>query len=140
MTSSGRLGAPVRRTVTVLLTAIGLGSLAVAAVLVLVGPPEVTVSVTLTRWIQGVGAGVVVASLVFAIRWRVRVTTKPTHPWRYLSGTVVAAALAEAGFLTSVIGFLLSDDAVVIGVAGVVYILALLALASTAQTADLSAE
>lgn len=140
MTNRGRLGAPVRRTVTLLITTIGLGSLVVAAILVLVGPPDVAVSRTLTRWIEVVGAVLLVVSLMFAIRWRAKVTTQPTHPWRYLTGTLLAAALAEVGFLTSVIGYLLSDAAPVIAAAGVVYILALLVLGSTVQSADLSGE
>ena len=138
--TSGPIGAPVRRTVAFVVTAIGLGSFVVGGLLIVVGAPDVEVAGALIRGMQLVSGMIVAAALAFAIGWRSRVASTPTHPQRYLSGTLIAAAVSEAGFLGAVIAYLFSPDLLLVVGSAILYVAGLLILLSTTRTVDLGGE
>jgi hypothetical protein len=135
MTGRSRSGTEVRENVNRLLIALGLAPLMVGAVFVVIGPAvELTGPVV---WI--LEAVAVVASLVGLLgsaRWRAAILDRPMTSGRYLSGTVMLAAIAESGLLLAMLVFLLSGRIISLVVTAVLYILALLALASTVHRVE----
>ncbi len=124
-----------------LLASIGVSSVAAAAVLIAIGPPELDDSLrNLGLGLQAIGLVVVVGALAFSVRWRATVTVSGVDARRLLAGSVFAAAVAESGFLVLVLGYIMRPELVLAAGAVVGYIATLLTLLAAAGSAQVERE
>ena len=132
-------GAPVRRTATILLTAMGLGSLAVAAVLVFLGA-DLQIDARVGSIIIAAGLVLTGVGVIAALRLWSHSRTESASPQRFLSRVLIAAALTEAGFLAAVIGSIISNSTAVVAAVAVVWVATVLGLLSATRTVELGPE
>jgi hypothetical protein len=127
------LTVPATRLASRILTGVGiLGLIYGAGIIFLVTPGEGSSSL----FIAG-SALFGVAGMVWAVLWRNRVLAKPTGPRRFLTGTVIAAAVAELGLLVGLTGYVTTGDLLGPAIGGVLFILSILILGSTIGSVEL---